>query len=191
MNLFKSLFQNNISENYDDYSKLYFRWEREGKEYGPLDFEDMLTRNWSNRPIEGRFENEQKWRDYSFLEKILNRLKISKEQISEMKKLGIESIDTNTSFIESVSIISSKREEIRKQRKQDREEKDKLPATKQSLKKLKDLGIDHPENITQGEAKSIIANYIDNEKDQERLIEIIKYFNSINFQYLTIYQLKV
>ena len=181
MNLFKSLFQNNISENYDDYSKLYFRWEREGKEYGPLDFEDMLTRNWSNRPIEGRFENEQKWRDYSFFEKILNRLKISKEQISEMKKLGIESIDTNTSFIESVSIISSKREEIRKQRKQDREEKDKLPATKQSLKKLKDLGIDHPENITQGEAKSIIANYIDNEKDQERLIEIIKYFNSINF----------
>lgn len=60
MSLFKSLFQNNFSENYEDYSKLYFRWEIEGKEYGPLDFEDMLTRNWSNRPIEGRFENEQK-----------------------------------------------------------------------------------------------------------------------------------
>ncbi len=177
MSLFKSLFQNNISENYEDYSKLYFRWEREGKEYGPLDFEDMLTRNWSNPPIEGRFENEQKWKDYTFFEKILNCLKISREQISEMEKLGIEPVDPNISFKEAVSIINSKREEIRKQRKKDRDKKDKLPATKQTIKKLKDFGIVHSENITQGEAKRLIANF----KDQEQLKDILKYFNDNNF----------
>ncbi len=176
----KSLFKNDITDRPEDYPKLYFRWDREGKEYGPLFFDDMLTREWSGLPIEGRFENESKWKEYSYFQKILNVLKVSKEQVSEMTKMGLTEIDPNMSFIAAVKVIELKNEELRKQREEERVEKDKLPATKQNIKKLIDLGIEYDKNITGLEAKELLSYH----KNKEHLSEIFKFLKTNNFHFV-------
>lgn len=180
MKFLQSIFKNEISDRPEDYSNIFFRWDREGKEYGPLWFDDMLTRKWSGPPLEGRFENESKWKEYSYFQKILDVLKISKKQISEMTKMGITSIDPNMSFKDAVNVIQLKNEELRKQRKKERAEKDQLPATKQTMKKLIDLGIEFEKNITRIEAKKLLAYH----KDKEYLSEIFNFLEKNNFHFV-------
>jgi len=180
MNFFKSSFKTETSNNPEDYPKIFFRWDREGKEYGPLWFNDMISRKWSGPPIEGRFENESIWREYSYFEEILNNLKISQEQISKMTKIGITNIDPNMSFINSIKTIEIKKEEFRKKREEEREEKAQLPATNQTIKKLNSLGIKYRENITRHEANELIVYH----KDKEYLSEIFNFLKKNNLDFI-------
>lgn len=180
MNIFKSLFKTKTSNRPEDYSKIYFRWDREGKEYGPLWFDDMITRKWSGPPLEGRFENESKWKPYSYFQKILSNLQISNEQISLMEKLGMSNINSELSFVDAVNNIQKRNEELSLQREKEREEKEKLPATKQTRKKLIDLGIEFDDNITRREAKELIGYY----KDKEYLKEIFEFFKKNNITFV-------
>jgi len=180
MGFLKSLIKSEFSDKPEDYFKIYFRWERDGREYGPLGFEDMLTRKWSGPPIEGRFENGTKWREYSYFQNILTVLKISREQITEMTKMGIEQVDSNMSFKDAIKVIQLKNEELREKRVKERKEKEQLPTTKKTIKQLKDLGIEFNENITRVEAKRLISDY----KDREYLTEIFSYLKKNKFTFV-------
>ena len=90
MGLFSSLFSQKGSTKPEDYEPLFVRWDRDGKEYGPMQFADSLLRDWSGPPKWGRFEGESRWRDYSHFLKILDRLDASQEQIAFLEAQGIE-----------------------------------------------------------------------------------------------------
>ena len=89
MGFLKSLFKSGCSEKQEDYDKIYFRWEIGGQEYGPLFFDDMITRNWSGPPIEGRYENENNWRKYKYFLKLLDNLRVSQDQLGLLRKYDI------------------------------------------------------------------------------------------------------
>jgi len=159
MGFFNSLFKNEVSNIPEEYGKIYFRWEIDGTEYGPLFFDDMITRNWSGPPIEGRFENENKWRNYSYFSNILDNLKASNKQIQRIEKLEISIDKSNLKFKEALELILNKEEENRQQRAAKKQEKENQPATKNILKKLKEFGIEHANNITNKEAKDLIVSH--------------------------------
>lgn len=173
MGFLKSLFKSGISNKPEDYQKIYFRWEVGGQEYGPLFFDDMITRNWSGPPIEGRFENENKWYKYDYFLGILDNLKVSQNQINILSKNNISVDVLNLKFREALKIIENKEEEIRKQRAIERQEKEKLPATNNTLKKLESYGIKYTEDITRSEAKILILKY----EEKEKVKQIISDFN--------------
>ena len=105
MSFLKSLFETQRSAQPEDYPKMYFRWEKEGREFGPSEFRVMIIHNWSRPPIQGRFENETKWREYSFFVEILSHLKASKEQIEELNRLNIMCDESEISFKEALRLI--------------------------------------------------------------------------------------
>lgn len=157
MGFLNSFFKDAISTIPEDYSKIYFRWEIDGKEYGPLFFDDMITREWSGPPIEGRFENENKWRNYSYFLNILYNLKASKKQIERIEKLEIPIDKSSLKFKEALELILNKEELNRQQRAIKKQEKENQPATKNILNKLKEFGIEYADNITNKEAKDLIV----------------------------------
>ncbi len=173
MGFFKSLLKSKLSEKPEDYKRIYFRWEVGGQEYGPLFFDDMITRNWSGPPIEGRFENENEWRQYAYFLKILDNLKASQNQLSMLNKHNINIDKENLKFREAIELIENNEDELRKQRAIEKQEKEKLPATRNTIKKLESYGIKFHDNITRSEAKILISKH----EEKEQIKQIVKDFN--------------
>lgn len=174
MGFLKSLFKSDFSDKPEDYNKIYFRWEDGGREYGPHFFDDMITRNWSGPPIEGRFENENKWRKYDYFLEILNNLKASQNQLSMLHEYNVSVDKASLKFRDAIKIIKNKEEEIRKQRAVERQEKKKLPATKNTINKLKSYSINYSDNITRAEAKALISEYEEKEQVKQILSDFKK-----------------
>jgi hypothetical protein len=168
MGFLKSLFKSGCSKRPEDYDKIYFRWEIGGQEYGPLFFDDMITRNWSGPPIEGRYENEDNWRKYKYFLKILDNLMVSQDQLGLLRKYDISVDELSLKFRDALKMIEEKKEELRIKRSIEKKKKEKLPATKNTLKKLESYGIKYSDNITRSEAKLLISSY--DEKEQVKQI---------------------
>ncbi len=168
MGFLKFLFKSSRSERPEDHDKIYFRWEIDGQEYGPLFFDYMITRKRSRRPpIEGRYENENNWRKYEYFLKVLDNLKASQDQLGLLRKYDISVDESNLKFRDAIKIIENKEEEFRIQRATEKKEKEKLPATRNTLKKLESYGIKYSENITRSEAKLLISSYDEKEQVKE------------------------
>ena len=186
MSILKSLFKSKVSEKPEDYPKIYFRWEIGGQEYGPLFFDDMITRNWSGPPIEGRFENERKWHKYDYFLKILDNLKASHDQLKTLKKYGFSVDHSNLKYRDIIKLIENKKKEITAQRVAEKEKKENLPATKKLLKTLETYGIKHSEDITRSEAKALISKY----KEKERVKQILNDFHKRDINILSKFDLE-
>lgn len=187
MGFLKSLFKSGNSNKPEDYHNIYFRWEIDGQEYGPLFFDDMITRNWSGPPIEGRFENENIWRKYDYFLEILDNLKVSQNQLSLLNKYNISVDESNLKFIDAIKLIEKKEEEHRKQRAIERQQKEKLPATRNTIKKLESFGIQFPENVTRSEAKILISKY----EEKEQVKQILKDFGKRGIDISTKFDIEV
>lgn len=147
MGLLKKLFGGKPeSTRPDDYGAIYVRWDKDGKEYGPLGLEDLITRQWSGPPRHVRFENESGWSKYDRFEKLLDRLEASDDQAS---KLGLEDGAPRPPFREAIKKIDELAEA-------ERARKAALPATPHMRGKMDNLGISYPEDITREQAKQLV-----------------------------------
>ncbi len=169
MGLFSSLFSQKGSTKPEDYERIFVKWDRDGKEYGPMQFDDLLLRDWSGPPKWGRFEGESRWRGYGHFLKILNRLDAAQEQVVFLEAQGIE-IDAGLSFKEALNLVELRQGELKEIRAAEKLEKEKLPATTHIRKKMAGCGIDYPDNVTRAQAKELLARY----EDEQELLGLTK-----------------
>lgn len=95
-----------------------------------------------------------------------------------MIKLGVTKIDTNMTLYDAVRIIELKHDEKHLQR--EKVDKSQFPATKQTIKKLRDLRITFSENITRSQAKELISKH----KDKEYLSEIFSFLKKNDVEFI-------
>lgn len=161
MGFLSSLFSQKGSTKPEDYQSIFVKWDRHGKEYGPLQFADLILRDWSGPPRWARFDGEKRWRDYSYFLKTIDRLGASQEQIAFLADQGIETDEATLGFKEALQLVERRREELREIRAAERKEKEKLPATKYTRKKMDKCGVEYPEDVTRAQAKKLLADYED------------------------------
>jgi hypothetical protein len=157
-------------------ARIYVRWHKNGKEYGPYTFMDIVVRRWSGPPAHGRFEGEMRWRNFREFLDIVDRLAPTEEQKCFLAHKNVE-LDRGASFKEAAILVrkfqdqeTGEVEEIEDRlRKLRKAKKDALPATKYTRSKLQELGIDYPESITRLEARQLIA--MDGLKEELRSYE--------------------
>jgi len=130
----------------EDYGPIFVRWNEGGKEYGPLELEDLVTRQWSGPPRDVRFEDESKWSKYDRFAKLVDRLEASDDQAS---KLGLEDGAPRPSFRDAIKRIDELAEA-------ERARKAALPATPHMRGKMDNLGISYPEGVTREQAKQLV-----------------------------------
>lgn len=170
MNIFKFLFG---EKRMIPYPRFYCKWnETCSFDYGPYDFRDILTRKWSGPPKIGRFENETKWRDFSYFLQILSKLKASQPQLKYLIENNIVYDMNEISMIEAEKLITADKKIKRAETEARAQEKSLLPATKRTLNKLDKLGIPHREEISRKEADELIIKFYKRKRREEVLEEI-------------------
>jgi hypothetical protein len=168
MGIFDFLKKPNISYRHEDYSDIYLRWKIGGKEYGPMAVSEIPSRepNWSGLPINFRFDNDHKWQKYNTIKKIALKLLASQSQIKILLKYRIPFNNETLTYIEADALIKNKVTPIKEKEKEDKE---KLPATKQTLNKLDSLNITYAQNINRKEAKALINKHKQIESTEQLL----------------------
>ena len=151
MNLISKLFGNKNSLDSKDYPKIIAKWDAEGEEYGPYQIEELYERKqgWSRIPDIGRFENEKKWRKFTYFLKIADKLPVTEELAEKLTKHNVKADYKKLTYNEATDLLEAKRKEIKSQ-------KDKSPATDQTKKQLKSLGVEFDENINRIDAKKLL-----------------------------------
>lgn len=151
MNLLSKLFGNQNSSDPKDYPKIIAKWDVEGEEYGPYLIEELYERKqyWSRIPDIGRFENENKWRKFTYFLKIADKLPVTEELAEKLNKHNVKADYGKLTYNEATDLLEAKRNEEKSQ-------KDKSPATDQTKKQLKSLGIKFDENINRIDAKKLL-----------------------------------
>lgn len=172
MSIFNFL-KKTVSYKPEDYPKIYLRWKVDGKEYGPMDLSEIPSREqrWSGAPIHVRFENDNKWQKFKFIKKISLKLLASQEQISLLQKYNVSFNQDELKYVEADKLIETIVVPIRNE---ERKAKKKLPATKQTLKKLDSLGITYHENINRQDASELIRKHEKVEETKQLLSSLSK-----------------
>lgn len=157
----------------EDYKNVYLRWEMKGKEYGPMAFSEIPIREsrWTAPPVLIRFEGEDNWRKFKPLRKISLELLASEKQLKLLNKYNVSYNPETLRYSEARLLIETKVYELRDQEKK---EKDQLPATKHSLKKLDALGITYSGEITRKQAKVLLLKHKEVESTKELLESLAK-----------------
>ncbi|MDG2345350.1 MAG: hypothetical protein P8M62_04745 [Opitutae bacterium] len=161
MNIFKKLFGGSPPPS--STSEVFVKWDENAKEYGPYVLGDLMSKSWSGPPKIGKLSGERKWRPYSEVFALLEKIEPSEKQRAYLEKLQV-SIET-TSYLHAYKLIDHAK-------KKKKEAAGKLPATKATLKKLKEHGIKHSESITRAEAKALLEKKDDKDRKDELLATV-------------------
>lgn len=118
-----------------------------------MELMDLISRSWSEAPLQARFENETKWFDYQRITRLLDQLEASDNQMMKLVEKGVLSHDQHRPKMRDAVVKLSELAET------ERERKAKLPATKYMRKKMDEYGITYSEDVAREEAKALVAEH--------------------------------
>jgi len=171
--LLMKLFYSKTPENY---ARILVRWESKEKSDKLICFADLVSNKWEVQPILGRFYNKKKWKNIDFFNKLLNILKISKEQLKTLLNYEIVYNSKTINFIEAQNLIDEKEKQLEELKRIEDERIGNLPITSYSFNKLKDYGINVSKTITRIEGAEIISKF----RLERQLKSILNDFSKIN-----------
>jgi hypothetical protein len=159
MGVWSALFSGKQSNKLEDYEMVFVKWDPDGKEYGPYTLDYLITNSWSGPPVIGRFEGQNRWRNYSYFLEMFDHIAASEEQVKCLDSYGVSVNKSFLLFRDADAMIKIEENKICDARAAARKEKEGHPATKAALKKLDSLGIIYREGVTRAEAKALVDEY--------------------------------
>jgi hypothetical protein len=162
MNLFKKLFGAPPPLNHT--SQVFVKWHENAKKYGPYELGELQAKPWSNLPKIAKLSGDKRWRSYNDVLSLLNSVQPSELQRKNLEKLKIT--EPAQSFAHAQKLFEEEKREKKASA-------DKLPATKDMLKKLQENEIKHGEGIPRGEAKALLEQKEKKERKDE-LLSLLK-----------------
>jgi hypothetical protein len=143
----------------DKYAEIHTHYKEHDSHYGPYDFEKAASYDWEGKNPVIRFEGESKWHSIGVIKGVWDKCYASKKQTEKLKKAGVDFDDSAITFKQATWAIDklnvAKKEVAAKKRAINAVK----PATKNTLKKMDELGVKYKEGVTRAEADRLIEKH--------------------------------